>query len=180
MTTISWRMKKGEKAQESSLSLSLGPYVSFTLFSTLFLLIKFSYNFNSYIDDGCLSTAHIQCISHAKWQNMMGLWVEKDKGDATNSEYTQPLVLCHVTNEYKAAFQLKRRLSSLFQENPKTVRLSCIGRPHPMDWPCWMTKMVSTPHPLSYASSLTHPRWCFNPDATSPIFKKSGVSFPRH
>ena len=156
---------------------------------------------------------------------MMGLWVEKDEGDATNGEYIWPLVLCHVTNESKAAFQLKRRLSPLFQENPKMARLSCMGRPHPMDWPCrmtkmvstphplvlclvtnaseaafqprcrlsrisrkaasafpdinidpmdwpcWMMKTVSTPHPLSYASSLTHPRRRFNPDAASPVFQ---------
>ena len=157
---------------------------------------------------------------------MMGLWVEKDGGDATNGEYTWPLVLCHVTNESKVVFQLKHHLSPLFQENLKTARLSCMGQPHPMDWPCqmmktvstphplvlclvtntseaafqtrhrlshisrkavsafpdinidptdwpcWMTKTVSTPHPFSYASSLMHPRRCFNPDTTSPIFQE--------
>ena len=67
------------------------------------------------------ASAHIQCISHAEQQKMMGLWVEKDEGDATNGEYTRPLVLCHITNESKVAFQLKHRLSPLFQENPKTA-----------------------------------------------------------
>ena len=139
---------------------------------------------------------------------------------------SDPLSYAIVTNESKVAFQLKHCLSPLFQENPKTARLSCMGRPHPtdwpcrmmktvstphplvlclvtntseaafqprrhlsrisrkaasafpdinidpMDWPCWMMKTVSTPHPLSYASSLTHPRRRFNPDAASPIFQE--------
>ena len=37
-----------------------------------------------------------------------------------------------------------------------------------------MSLMVSTPHPLSYAMSLTNPRWCFNSNTASlPYFKKT-------
>ena len=116
-TMMEERTKKGEKDNDSSWAI----VKFYTSFYTPFLLIKFSYDYNSYIDDGCLSTAHIQCISRAEWQKMMGLWVEKDEGDATNGEYTPPLVLCHIINKSKVVFQLKRCFSPLLQENPKMV-----------------------------------------------------------
>ena len=142
--------KKGEK--DNNVSWAIGKF--YTSFSTPFLLINFSYDFNSYIDDGCLSTAHIQCISHAEQRKMMGLWVEKDEGDATNGEYkyTPPLVLCHVTNESKVVFQLKHRLSPLLQENLKmapvmhgltTTHIQQIGH---VKW--WRRWVHPTPCPM--------------------------------
>ena len=70
------------------------------------------------------TTTHIQHISHAEQQRMLGLWVEKDEVDASNSECTPAFVLCHVTNASKAVFQPKHCLSLVFQEKLKWHQLS--------------------------------------------------------
>ena len=80
-----------------------------------------------------------------------------------------PLVLCLVTNASEVAFQPRCHLSCISR---KAVSAFPDINIDPTDWPCRMTKTVSTPHPLSYASSLMHPRWRFNPDATSPVFQE--------
>ena len=94
---------------------------------------------------------HIQRIGRAKWRRR---WVHP-----TPCSYA--LSLTHPRQLFNPD-----AASPVFQEMQRQLSLTLT-----YGWPCRMTKTVSTPHPLSYASSLTHPRRRFNPDAASPVFQ---------